>query len=201
MKSIATFFLLLFSVFLTISCGKEKLKEVRFTIPVEDRCVFAEGDVLHYRCSDGSTDTVFVNKVEFKTETGTYSVWGADMHNFSTQIQEIRIEASNDNWIYGDIESSCFIIQSLPKYDDLNTENFPRCALLNGCEHEGSLILADKLAETYGIEMDGKIFEKVYYFYQGGANDGFEVYWNLKYGIIRFVGKSNGTKLTWQLEI
>lgn len=200
MRGLINIYITLFSFILIIACAKEeKLEEVVYEIPVEDRFVFSEGDTLLYSCSNGSTDTVFVRKVDFITETGTYTIWGTAMHNFITETQSLFIETSHDNWKFEYIDSRCFRINTLPKYDDLNIENFPWCDLLNGCEHTGSRVIAENL-----IDYDEKIFndiryKKVYYESRGDMNNGFEIYWNLKYGIIRFVGISNGTKLIWQL--
>jgi len=192
---------MLFSFILIMACTKEKkLEEVVYTIPIEDRCVFTEGDTLLYSCTNGSTDTVIVREVDFKTETGTYNSWGVDVHNYTTEIQRLIIEVLNDNWNYENIDSRCFIINTVPKYDDINVENFPFCDLLNGCEYGGARILAEKLADYDEKIFDEKSYKKVYYISRGDMNNGFEIYWNLKYGIINFVGTSNGTKLIWQLE-
>jgi hypothetical protein len=110
------------------------------------------------------------------------------------------IETSHDNWKYENIDSRCFRINTLPKYDDLNVENFPWCDILNGCEYTGSRVIAEKLAEYDEKIFNDKSYKNVYYQSRGDMNNGFEIYWNLKYGIISFVGISNGTKLIWQLE-
>ena len=62
---------MLFLFLLVIACSKEDEELVVYEIPVEDRCIFKEGDVLLYSCNNGSTDTVVVIKVNFKTEAGT----------------------------------------------------------------------------------------------------------------------------------
>jgi hypothetical protein len=201
MRTLIHIYILLFSFILIIACSKEeKLGEVVYEIPIEDRCVFTEGDTLLYSCSNGSTDTVFVKNVDFITETGTYTVSGTDMHNYITETQSMFIETSHDNWKYENIDSRCFRINTLPKYDDLNVENFPWCDILNGCEYTGSRVIAEKLAEYDEKIFNDKSYKNVYYQSRGDMNNGFEIYWNLKYGIISFVGISNGTKLIWQLE-
>ena len=69
MRGLINIYITLFSFILIIACAKEeKLEEVVYEIPVEDRFVFSEGDTLLYSCSNGSTDTVFVRKVDFITE-------------------------------------------------------------------------------------------------------------------------------------
>lgn len=191
---------MLLSFMLITACAKEKLEEVVYEIPAEDRCVFTEGDVLLYSCSNGSTDTVVVRNVDFITESGTYTVWGADMHNYITETQNMLIETTHDNWKYEKIDSRCFSMNSLPKYDDINTEKFPWCLLLNGCEYTGSKVIAQNLAVYDEIPLNDKSYKKVYYQSSGDMNNGYEIYWNLKYGIIRFVGMSSGTNLIWQLE-
>lgn len=98
------------------------------------------------------------------------------------------------------MDSRCFRINTIPKYDDLNIDNFPWCDLLNGCEYAGSRVIAENLVAYYEIILSDKSYKKVYYQSSGDMQNGFELYWNLKYGIIRFVGKSNGTELIWQLE-
>lgn len=201
MRTLIHIYILLFSFILIIACNKEKkLEEVVYEIPVEDRCVFTEGDTLLYSCSNGSTDTVFVKNVDFITETGTYTISGTAMHSYITETQSIFIETSHENWKYEDIDSRCFRIITLPKYDDLNVENFPWCDVLNGCEYTGSRVIAEKLAEYDEKIFNDKSYKNVYYQSRGDMNNGFEIYWNLKYGIISFVGISNGTKLIWQLE-
>ena len=201
MKALINIYILLFSFILITGCTKEnKLEEVVYEIPAEDRYVFTEGDTLLYSCSNGSTDTVLVRKVDFITETGTYSFWGTAMHNYITESQSVFIETSHDNWKYEVIDSRCFRINSLPKYDDINVEYFPFCEILNGCEYAGSRVIAEKLADYDEKFFNDKSYKKVYYVSRGDMNNGFEIYWNLKYGIIRFVGLSNGTKLIWQLE-
>ena len=201
MRALINIYILLFSFTLIIACTKEKkLEEVVYKIPIEDRCIFAEGDTLQYSCSNGSTDTGIVREVDFKTETGTYTPGGVPVHTFITETQRLIIEALHDNWKYENFDSQCFIIDSQPKYDDIYVENFPFCVLLNGCEYGGSAVLANKLADYDEIIFDGKTYKNVYFQSKGDLNNGFEIYWNLKYGIIRFVGISNGTKLIWQLQ-
>jgi hypothetical protein len=201
MRALINIYILLFSFVLIIACTKEKkLEEVVYRIPVEDRFVFAEGDTLLYSCSNGSTDTVIVREVDLKTETGTYTSWGVAIHNYITETQSLFIETSHDNWKYDDIDSRCFRINTLPKYDDINVENFPWCDLLNGCEYAGSRVIAENLADYDEKIFNDISYKKVYYKSRGDMNNGFEIYWNLKYGIISFVGISNGTKLIWQLQ-
>jgi len=201
MKTPISIYILLFLFILITACTKEnKLDEVVYDIPIEDRCVFTEGDTLLYSCSNGSTDSVLVKEVDFITETGTYTPWGSDIHNYTTETQSIFIESFSDNWQYEDIDSRCFRMNSLPKYDDLNVEKFPWCDLLNGCEYAGSRVIATNLAQYEEKTFDDISYKKVYFQSEGDMNNGYEIYWNLKYGIIRFVGISNGTELVWQLE-
>lgn len=201
MRPSINIFILLFSFILTIACTKEKkLEEFVYEIPIDDRFIFTEGDTLLYSCSNGSTDTVFVKDVDFTTETGTYTISGTAMHNYTTETQNFFIETSHDKWKNGYIDSRCFRIYTLPKYDDLNVENFPWCNLLNGCEYAGSRILAEKLADYDDIMLNNKSYKKVYYESRGDMNNGFEIYWNIKYGIISYAGISDGTKVVWQLE-
>jgi hypothetical protein len=201
MRAISHIYILLFSFVLLTACTKEnELDEVVYEIPVEDRFAFAEGDTLLYTCSNQSTDTVFVRGIDFIVETGTYTYLGVDAHKYVTETQSIFIETAIDIWNYEDIDSRCFRMNTLPKYDDINIENFPWCDLLNGCEYAGSRVLAEQLASYEEIAFEGKNYKKVYYQSGGNINNGFEIYWNLKYGIIRFEGVSNGTKLVWQLE-
>jgi hypothetical protein len=201
MRVLISIYIILLSIILIAACSKEKkLEEVVYEIPVEDRFVFTEGDTLLYTCSNGSTDSVFVKIVDFKIEKGTYTLWGEDMHNYITETQSILIETFHDKWEYDVIDSRCFRINTLPKYDDLNVELFPWCDLLNGCEYAGSRVLAENLADYDEIMLSGVSYKKVYYISRGDMNNGCEIYWNLKYGIIRFVGISNGIYLTWHLE-
>ena len=121
MRALINTSILLFSFILIIACTKEKkLDEIVYEIPIEDRCIYTEGDTLQYTCSNGLTDTVIVREVDFKTETGTYTPWGVAVHNFITETQNLFIETSHDNWKYENIDSRCFRINSLPKYYDIN---------------------------------------------------------------------------------
>lgn len=201
MKALIKSCILLFSIFLSIACSKEKtLDEVVYAIPMEDRCAYEIGDTLFYSCSDGTMDTAFVKELDFNTETGTYSYWGVDVHTYVTETQTLVIELSNDNWNFGVIDSRCFRINSKPKYDDINVDNFPWCEILNGCEYAGARVLAENLASIDEKTINTKTYKKLYYHSVGDGTNGFEFYWNLKYGIVSFKGISDGTELTWELE-
>lgn len=201
MRILINIFILLFSFVLIITCiNEERLEEIVYIIPVEDRCVFTPGDTLLYNCSNGSIDTVLVKEVDFQTERGTYTFLGTAMHNYITETQSMVVETFNDNWNYEKINSRCFRINTSPKYDDYNVKNFPYCKLFIGCEYQGSKFIVGSLTDYDEKIFSDKSYKKVYYESRGDMNNGFEIYWNLKYGIIRFVGVSNGTKLIWQLE-
>lgn len=202
MRGFKTQYMLLLSfLILVVACSKEKnLEEVLYEIPEEDRFVFSVDDTLLYPCSNGSIDTVFVKDIDFKTETGTYTIWGSAMHNYITETQSLFLETAHDNWKYEDLDSRCFRINTLPKYDNINVAKFPWCDLLNGCEYTGSRVIAENLADYDEKIFNDISYKKVYYIFKGDVNNGFEIYWNLKYGIIRFVGNSNGNRLIWQLK-
>ena len=200
MRTLINIYILLFSLLLVMACSKEDEELVINEIPVEDRCIFTEGDVLLYSCSNGSTDTVIVIKVDFKTESGPYTAWGTDvvLHNYLTDTQSMTIESSNDNWktilndIYDGIDSfsNRFIIQSIPSY--AYEEHYPDCEIL----FDGMVLGASEYWDEKIF--NDKSYKKVYHIKPRG--DSYEIYWNLKYGIISFMGISNGTKLIWQFE-
>lgn len=201
MKIFRKFYLLSLTLILLIACSKEeKLPEVEYRIPINERFLFLEGDTLLYNSSNGAADTVVVKDYLFETETGTYSSWGVDVHDFTTETQTIIIEALHDKWKYERIESQCLIIQSQPKYSDIYPLNFPFCQVNDGCEIGGSRGLADKLSDYEEIVLNNKTYMKVYHQFRGDYSNGFEIYWNLKYGLIKLTGFSDGIELTWDLK-
>lgn len=200
MRTLINIYILPFSLLLVIACSKEDEELVVNEIPVEDRCIFTEGDVLLYSCSNGSTDTVVVTKVDFKTESGSSKFWGTDavLHNYLTDTQTMTIEPYNDNWrsvlddIYDgtDLLSNRFIIRSIPSYT--YEEHYPFCEILFDGMSLGECGYQNEKT------LNGRSYKKVYHMAPRG--DSYEIYWNLKYGIISFVRISNGTKLIWHFE-
>ena len=124
--------------------------------------------------------------------------------------QSFIIESYNDIWktivsnVIGSLDdlnfSRCFMINTEAPLADYQG-NYPWSEIRNGCEYGGSLDIAKDADDYYEEKMfNSKSYKKVYYEAKGDMNNGYEIYWNLKYGIISFVGISNGTKLTWIFE-
>lgn len=196
MRALTKICIPLFSFFSIIACKKEiPLEEVVNRIPIEERCVFTEGDILLYSCSDGSTDTAVVLNVEFKTQTGTTTgFFGGATNTYVTDIQKLEIETFHDKWKYGDVDSRCYYFLTSPEYHNV-VENFPRCILANGCGGVGEdrLIIGDSFPDFDEKKFNNKTYKKVYFESRGSL----KVYWNLKYGIIRY---EKGLNYIWNLE-
>ena len=211
MRSLPNICILLFSFLLVTACSEEKL--VINEIPIEDRCIFSAGDTLLYKCSNGSTDTVFVRKVFYRTESGTHTTLGNHDYDYVTDEQEIIIEASNDTWISilnktydNDWRSQSFTILKSVEYRDIDNY-IPRGDITWGDNNKGFL----SIAANWGYEgewyqfhaikiFNNKSYQNVYSNSRGDKTNGFEIYWNFKYGIISFTGISNGQELNWFLE-
>lgn len=207
MKSLIRIGLLLLSIQWLLACSEEKEKEIVpdiDSIPFNDRFIFNKGDSIYYTSSDGSTDTVFIKDFSFWRKQESYSDMFGGMHSYVRDFQNISFECSNDKWrkvikdylSSGDSISHCFMIET---EETLYFEGNPVCMIVNGCGHtSGHPYIAGSGVKFYEIVLNNKSYYKVYYYLSNEPNS-YKIYWNLKYGIIRFEGIYNGNNVVWDL--
>lgn len=206
MKGLCHICLILF-VCIQTSC-KEKVQAVIDEIPVEDRFVYSKGDTLTYKCSDGTTNAVLVKDYQFWTQTPIgIETWYGGSGPWIRDRQRITIESLSDRWqkvlsvIWGNsLEiSSCFIIDtSLRPYDENGN---PFCSLINRCDYADWFSAMDGSQCCAEQSFNGHLYKKLYYFnsFLGVESNSYTVYFNLKYGIIRFESVIDGKQEIWDL--
>jgi len=205
-----TFFntsLVLFSLIIIISCQEKDNPVEIHEIPIEDRFLYDKGDTLFYKCSDGSVDTSAIKDYRFWTIAGTSRNMFGNEIRYETDLQRIMIESPSNQWndilkvvlSSDDVNHPCFIIETVETIYDAN-EN-PYCWIINGCNYEGGLpIVAEGDVKYTEISFNNNSYKKVHFDSRENGENSFKVYWNLKYGIIRFESVYNGALLTWDLE-
>jgi hypothetical protein len=205
MKSLYSISSVMLSFMLFISCGGKNNNPPE-EIPVEDRFIYNLGDTLIYKCSDGSADTVNVKDYRLWTTTGSTTDMYGNEHIFERQLQRIIIESSSDNWnrilrivLSGDdFIYHCYIIETIETVYD--TDGNPFCWIINGCNYGGGLpIFAESNVKYPEISFNNNSYKKVYFDSRNLENNSYKIYWNLKYGIIRFESFTDGTLVTWDL--
>ncbi len=211
MKSIIISALCIFFLLLISGCKKSDYDEV-YKLPKEDRCIYHKGDTIFYRNNEGSTDTALIKDVKFWTETGTTSDFFGD-HTYSAMQERIVMELSNDNWrnfiinVISDTSATrCYIIETA-SYLDNTTPGSEVYNPVKYCYEGGAFVLGYTTAGGTNLydhlTLNNNSYSNVVSFqkYQGGNNAGnyYKLYWNLKYGIIRFEGVKNGRNTTWDL--
>lgn len=175
-------------------------------IPIKDRFVYSIGDKLTYKGIDGITNTFLVKDYLFWTESGIVTDMFGGSHPWKRDQQRIIFESSSESWqkalsiIYASdsFASSCFIIYSINTIYD--TTGSPYCWLLNGCNFVSSPIFAESGVKSSAISFNNNSYQKVYFSSRNSGNNSFTVYWNLKYGIIRFESVIEGKQEIWDLE-
>ena len=199
MKSLIRISTWLLPFVLIIACEKENGYDYILEIPVEDRCTFKRGDTILYICSDGSTDTACIKNVVFRTITRSYTTWFGGTHNIKEDKQKVVIEVLFNDWnlllknilTSPGIDTCCYTIEN---GNDFYLDN-PRTDIVIGCESPGKLI-AYGLIDYNEITFNNKEYRKVYYY----SGEGYNIYWNLKYGIIRFKFFLGSESIVWDLE-
>lgn len=207
MKSLIKISLLLLSIIILIACEKKNEFKAIFEIPVEERCIFKKGDTLLYMCNDGSTDTACIIYVDFWTHIQPHTSSWSIITPYKMDNQKIVIEALFNDWNLNlnnfwtkipsqgnRFNSPCYGIQTIGS----PTDNFPTTSVVNGCEWSGWGIASGRV-NIIEITLNGKKYKKVYG-YPKGNSSGWKIYWNLKYGIIRFEFISDGSTIIWDLE-
>lgn len=203
MKSLIRISTWLLPFLLIIACEKENGYDYILEIPVEDRCTFKKGDTILYICSDGSTDTACIKNVVFRTITRSYTDdWFGGTHTIKEDKQKIVIEVLFNDWnlllknllTSSGIDTCCYTIEN---GNDFYLDN-PRTEIVIGCEPPGGSIIAYGLVEYNEITFSNKEYRKVYYY--SGEGWGYDIYWNLKYGIIRFEFYLGSESIVWDLE-
>lgn len=198
---------LVFLLCILISCGENNGPNVKTTyneIPDKDRFIYELGDALIYQCSDGSSISFSVIDYKFWTETSSSSLLGTQYQS-ETQLQRVIIESSSDNWnsIFKKVFSSedfifpCYSIETI--YTVFDSNGNPACWIVNGCNGEGT-VFAESGVMYAEISINNNSYQKVYFDSRDAENISYKIYWNLKYGIIRFECIDDGNELIWDLE-
>ena len=196
MKSEVRLFIFLITLCFLNECKYSYVNE----IPEEDRYVYEEGDILIYKCSDGQNNTFFVKEA---------SLLFRPIGSYAQEYQTILIESINDRW-YKYLNLSSWItptpcyktyVDSWTGYEGAR----PNVNVSYGCGD-----FYESIRVGYGWEVDfeettfnNKQYYKVYFDTKENSpnkDSVFDIYWNLKYGIIRFVGYSEFDTLYWDLE-
>ena len=198
-------------LFLSLISGCKKYDEV-YKIPKEDQCIYHNGDIIYYRSNKGSTDTARIKDVAFWTETGTTPDFMGD-HTYSAMQERIVMETYNDNWknfivnVISDTSvNRCYIITTTT-YINKSTPGSDVNNAVTRCSLGGAFVLGYTTAGATNFNdhmtLNNNSYSNVVSFqrYQGGNNaiNYYKIYWNLKYGIIRFEGVKNGQMTVWDL--
>ena len=199
MKSTVRLFIFLITLCFLNECNSYDFVNA---IPKEDRYVYEEGDSLIYKCSDGQNSTFFV-KVVSRVFLPIFS--------YTQEYQTIVIESINDRWYkYLNWPSWLTPTPCYKTYVDSWTgggheDARPKVNVSSGC---GGFYESSRIG--YGWEVDfedttfnNKQYYKVYFDTKENSpnkDSVYDIYWNLKYGIIRFVGYSEFDTLYWDLE-
>jgi hypothetical protein len=188
-----------------VTCKEYEPDVVVRNIPDEDRFVFNTGDHLTYSCSDGSSDTLRVQDVNFYTHSFSEEDWLGIMRNYRIDHARIALEITDTTWLRilhracyrpGDC-SSCVSIETVAFEDEK-----PSTTVYFGCEEYGGLVIASGVPAVSEMELNGSIYTNVYSWSRiNASSEGFSIYWSLRYGILRFEGEIGETLYFWDLEI
>ena len=189
-------FLSLAMILLFSQC--EKYDVIR-EIPESEKFVYVEGDTLRYTCSNGSADTLYVSSYIFKAETGQWESGGWFGDGVATTYKidhcNIKIERVNDNL---HLDSACYYT---PHYyikfvaDESGT--IPT-SVTRWCEEVSFNDGLDPILNIGDIIFNQNEYSNVFSAEVPGHN--LILFWNLKYGIIRFEGINEDSDLYWDLE-
>ena len=183
-----------------------------YEIPDDERFIFDEGDQLAYSCSDGSTDTFLVSEVLYFDETGEDWVggWsGSDSYKYSVENCKINLKALKDSWsmyldLYHDY-SPCYEISFPPDPNSHSVELYS--FIYNGCngDQRGDVAGGHAFDNLASIVFNNNKYYNVYYYESWGIFPDekkgmrYEIYWNMKHGIIRFEGINEVPEIFWDL--
>jgi len=188
--------------------------DIIYEIPDEEKFIFVEGDQLAYRCSDGSIDTFLVSDVRYFPVTGedyTGGFFGSgESYTYSIENCIINIEALNDNWsVYLDLYrdySPCYEISLVPDHNSHTSEIYS--FIENGCngDQRGDVAGGHEADNDGSITFNDRVYHNVYFYESWGIFPDerkgmrYKIYWNIKYGIIRFEGINEVPELYWDFE-
>lgn len=218
MKSFVKVFLFLLALVLLIECEKEENYHWIYEIADDDKFVFEEGDTLNYICSDGSADKFYVRRILLYNKTGHtdegpgWCILCELGDTYSAECFEVSIESISDRWDkhlrLDSIYTPCYIIDfqaSVTSNGMVRVES----RIKKGCDKElnsGSqaFVALDFCSDMPDyLYLEDRVFNNTEYYgvfvYNPDYED-YEIYWNMKYGIIRFVGYSESDTLYWDLE-
>ena len=196
-------------------CEKEGY-DVIYEISDEEKFIFDIGDQLKYSCSDGSIDTFFISNVSSYTKTWITSTGGdlcmincGDI-SYLLECNEIIIKTDNDRWnLYLNIDSiytPCYKIEFIPTALAFTGIKL-RSHIKKGCNEDSMYYVTEPIPQVMGHSttriISDTIFNNIGYYniysFKGGKN--YRIFWNLKYGIIRFEGKNESSELYWDLVV
>ena len=197
--------LLAITLVFMIGCELDDNKGITRTykLPEEDRYIYDMGDTLVYRCSDGSFDSVLVKVADFWTISGNSANFFGGTTKYTADGCQISVEHFNDHW-------NNILIEDLEAYDSLNVynrcftillladyhTNYPYTEISNSCiRHEGFYIAAGEV-KFKELVINSRTYQKVYH----EAIHGYEIYWNLKFGIIRIEYTQDGRAMVLDLK-
>jgi len=206
---------LLFALILLSQCEKYDLI---YEIPDDEKFTFVEGDRLTYSCSDGSIDTFYVTAVSYYTETGVVTEGGSwfggktDSYDYSSETLKIDIQALNHAWNpfveVSDDYSPCYVLFFWAELSPYGTDLFSSIDIECSGGQGNSFINAGSWEKYPTRTFNGKLYHDVYHYESLWTNPEeesgmrFNIYWNMKQGIIRFEGISETPELSeiyWDL--
>lgn len=179
-------------------------------IPLNDRFIYKIGDKLVYKCSDGTSVAVTVTNYLFWTNVTTGYEYIDPHLRFvvkKMQQQRITIASSSDIWnnainticSSNSFTSRCYIIST--DVDNWEEGEDPNSWIMNSCNIEiPGPMFKNEAERTQFISFNNKSYQKVYSASRNVGNNNLKLYWNLKYGIIRFESVVEGKQEIWDLE-
>lgn len=187
---------------------------VIYRIPESDKFIFGEGDSLKYNCNDGTYETIYVLSATYDFESLTFNSANIDfgfggeeekITTFSYETFEIILESPDDRWKrYLEVEAAygpCYrIFFKASPVDTLNSHIFKDCherassrSIASGKEDQSGSNSRDYIQDTIFNET---VFSNLHSY---NLSNGCKIFWNLKYGIIRFESKYETSELSWDL--
>ena len=205
--------LILSALLLVVQCQKDC--DVVYTL--QDRNIYEVGDSLIYLCSDGTSDTLRVEKLWYSNIVEEYSqgIFSDQMCTYSFQECNLYLQSLNSPW--ETVEDNYFSTSRINTcefmiryYGTEEEEQNRSCSYIgSGNEEELKGYIAEDCFDGLtgsSSSFKGKEYHNVFsYEIFIEAEEGldaihYRIYWNLTHGIIRFENVANNPVISWDLE-
>ena len=175
--------------------------DILYEIPDAEKFIYKEGDTLRYIGSNESVDTFYVFSYIFESVIrgpGVHETWfGTVKDNSTSKIDHcnIKIARVNDNL---HLDSACYYAPYYYMKFVADESGTIPTSITRWCEEVSYNDGLDPILNIGHITFNQKEYSNVFSAEVPGHN--LVLYWNLKYGIIRFEGINEDANLYWDLE-